>query len=188
MQTVFLHLLHLKKGCKWQQRCVIGCRPSIRNIFDFFLFLPVSVRPTHSLRSWLQDYHKRATVDKSASICTQVCPINLKVSIKKREPPVFSIEICRRKGKKGDKPFNFIASRALKYSLRSTFHFQALCRRQESWHLCMLLLCTMLFSPQMCGASHPSTPSHRSCWRTTSFRPVQNGSAESECQLTVMLW
>lgn len=148
----------------------------------------MSARPTHSLRSWLQDYHKRATADKSASICTQVCPINLKVSIKTRQPPLFSIEIFGRKEEKGDKPFNFIASRALKYSLRSTFHFQALCRRQESWHLCMLLLCTMLFSPKICGASHPSTPSHCSCWRTTSFRPVQNGSAESECQLAVMLW
>lgn len=158
-------------------------------MFDFCLFCQFAQLILYSLRSWCQDYHKRATADKSASICAQVCPINLKVSIEKRELPLFSIEIFRqKKEKKRDKPFNFIASRALKYSLRSTFHFQALCRRQESWHLCMLLLCTMLFSPQMCTASRPSIPSHRSFWRTPSSGPVQNGSAVSECKLTVMLW
>lgn len=167
---------------------IMGYRQSVCNIFDFCLLCQLALLILYSLPSWCWDYHKRATTDKSASIRTQVCPINLKVSIKKRKLPLFSIEIFKRKkGKKRDKPFNFIASRALKYSLRSTFHFQALCRRQESWHLCMLLLCTMLFSPQMCTASHPSIPSHCSFWHIPSFGPVQNGSVVSECKLTVML-
>lgn len=182
-------------GAKWPYRLllvwgfIIGHWQCVSNIFYFCVFFQLALLNLYSLRFWRQDYHKRATSDKSASIRLQVCPINFKVSIIKREPPLFSIEIFGRiKREKKDKPFNFIASRALKYSLRSTFHFQALCRKQESWHLCMLLLCTMLFSPQMCTVSHPSIPSHRSFWRTPSSGPVQNGVAMSECKLTVVLW
>lgn len=104
-----------------------------------------------------------------------------KFRLKKREPPLFSVEIFGQKKKKeeekkkGDKPFNFIASRALKYSLRSTFHFQALCRRQESWHLWMLLY-AQCYSALRCSLRaiaqlHPIAPPGG----TPSFAPVQNG-------------
>lgn len=99
----------------------------------------------------------RITIKELALIWAQLRLINLKVSIIKQRLPLFSTEIFWRK--KREKPFNFIASRTLKYSLRSTFHFQPLCRRQNSWHLCMPLLFTMLFSLQMCASSHPSIPS-----------------------------
>ncbi len=123
---------------------------------------------------WHQDYHKRGTSVKSALICTQVRPINLKVAIKKHELLLFSIEIFWQKR---ERPFNFIASRTLKYSLRSTFCFQPLCGRQDSWNLCMLLLFTMLFSLQMCAASDPSIPLDRSYWHAPSYGPVQKDSA-----------
>lgn len=90
----------------------------------------------------------------------------------------FSIEIFWQKR---EKAFNFIASRTLKYSLRSTFRFQPLCGRQDSWHLCMLLLFMMLFSLQMCAASDPSIPSDRSYWHTPNYGPVQKGST-AQCQ------
>lgn len=138
---------------------------------------PAAVFPSSC--SWHQDYHKRGTSVKPALICTQVRPINLKVAIKKHELLLFSIEIFWQK--KRERPFNFIASRTLKYSLRSTFRFQPLCGRQDSWHLCMLLLFTMLFSFQMCAASDPSIPSDRSYWHAPSHGPVQKGSAV-QCQ------
>lgn len=87
--------------------------------------------------------------------------------------PLHSTEIfC----KKRETPFNFVSPRTLKYSLCSTFHFQTLCRRQDSWHLCILLLFRMLFIPQMCSARHPSVPSAHSDWCVPSFGHVQNGS------------
>lgn len=115
---------------------------------------------------------------KEELICTQVRPIYLQVSIKKHELLLFSIEIFWQKR---EKPFNFIASRTLKYSLRSTFHFQPLCGRQDSWHLCMLLLRTMLFSFQICAARDSSIQSDCSHWCGPSYRPVQIGSA-APCQ------
>lgn len=79
----------------------MGYKQSICNIFYFCLLCQLALLILYSLRSWRRDYHKRATADKLVSIRTQVCPINLKVSIKKREPPLFSIEIFKRK--KGEK-------------------------------------------------------------------------------------
>lgn len=116
--------------------------------------------------SWHQDYHKRGTSVKPALICTQVRPINLKVVIKRHERLLFFYRnlLAKKKRKKRERPFNFIASRTLKYSLRSTFCFQPLCRRQDSWHLCMLLLFTMLFSLPICAASDPSITPNRSYW------------------------
>lgn len=136
--------------------------------------------------SWHQDYHKRGTSVKPALIYTHVRPIILKVVIKKHELLLFFY--WNLLAKKGERPFNFIASRTLKYSLHSTFRFQPLCGRQDSWHLCMLLLFTMLFSLQMCAASDPSIPSDRSYWCAPSYRPVQRGSAVSECKLTILFW
>lgn len=135
-----------------------------------------------SFCSWHQDYHKRGTSVKPALIWAQVRPINLKVAIKKHELLLFFY--WNLLAKKRERPFNFIASRTLKYSLRSTFRFQPLCGRQDSWHLCMLLLFTMLFSLQMCATSDPSVPSDH--W-IIGMRPVMGLSRkESECKLTVL--
>lgn len=111
----------------------------------------------------------RITIKEPALIWAQLRLINLKVSIIKHRLPLFSTEIFWRK--KREKPFNFIASRTLKYSLRSTFHFQPLCGRQDSWHLCMPLLFTMLFSLQMRASSHLSIPSDRSYSAQLRARP-----------------
>lgn len=136
--------------------------------------------------SWHQDYHKRETSVKPALICTQVLQINLEVAIKKHEPLLFFYwNLLPKKGEKErekERPFNFIASRTLKYSLRSTFCFQPLCRRQDSWHLCMLLPFTMLFSLQMCTASDPSIPSNRSYWPVPSYEPCPGRHHSTECK------
>lgn len=126
--------------------------------------------------SWHQDYHKRSKSVKPALICTQLHPINLKVAIKKRKLLLFFYWNLLAKR---ERPFNFIASRTLKYSLRSTFCFQPLCGGQDSWHLCMLLLFMMLFSLQMCSASDPSIPSDRFYWHDPSYGSVQKSRAQS---------
>lgn len=157
--------LRKKKFCSflWTMDCVW---------FSLMSGSPAALFPSSC--SWHQDYHKRGTSVKPALISTQVRPINLKVAIKKHELLLFSIEIFWQKR---ERPFNFIASRTLKYSLRSTFCFQPLCGRQDSWNLCMLLLFTMLFSLQMCAASDPSIPLDHSNWHAPSYGPVQKGSA-----------
>lgn len=124
-----------------------------------------------------QDYHKRGTSVKPALICTQVRPINLKVVIKRHELLLF---FYRNLLEKRERPFNFIASRTLKYSLRSTFCFQHLCGRQDSWHLCMPLLFTMLFSLPICAASDPSIPSNRSYWPAPLWAAQCRATAQSD--------
>lgn len=64
---------------------------------------------------------------------------------------------------KRERPFNFIASRTLKYSLRSTFCFQLLCGWQHSWHLCMYAspihnAIQPELAEHICTASDPSIP------------------------------
>lgn len=110
---------------------------------------------------------RRASVKKTPAL---IRPINLqKVAIKKHELLLFCYWNLLGEGKKkGERSFNFIASRTLKYSLRSTFHFQPLCGRQDSWHLCMLLLFTMLFSLQICCERSVSTVGSLSYWRPPS--------------------
>lgn len=125
----------------------------------------------------------RITIKEPALIWAQLRLINLKVSIIKHRLPLFSTEIFWRK--KREKPFNFIASRTLKYSLRSTFHFQPLCGRQDSWHLCMPLLFTMLFSLQMCASSHLSTPSDRTC--SAQNGPVRSGSVGEQTHGSLLM-
>ena len=72
-----------------------------------FLFCQLAPLIPFSSCSWHRDYHKRGTSVKSALICTQVHPINLKVSIKKQELPLFSIEIFWQKKKKKAEGFQF---------------------------------------------------------------------------------
>lgn len=168
LQTI---LCHCFKICNLKQEvCILKKIFSTQDYVWFSLMSGSHAALFPSSCSWHQDYHKRGTSVKPALICTQVRPINLKVAIKKCELLLFFYWNLLAKR---ERPFNFIASRTLKYSLRSTFRFQPLCGRQDSWHLCMLLLFMMLFSLQMCAASDPSIPSDRSYWHDTSYGPVQ---------------
>lgn len=98
----------------------------------------------------------------------------------------FSIEIFWQKN---GRPFNFIASRTLKYSLRSTFRFQTLCGRQDSWHLCMLLLfrCYSAFRCVLQAISQYHQIIRLLACTQVRACPERQRSSMSECKMTVLI-